>query len=445
MSGFDPSQDLFASQDIHVVGTVAELDGSQDLFSEYPDEFIVIDSEVISVSSASSDKGKMIDFLKLSNLNRLTQSVAFDLEVQTYIAGCKALGLISKLVSTPLWNLLEDRSINILEMNKYYLMLKCGLQEASSNVAGFMTGEVRPFGEEVLVREDVVYDALVATSVYDDECELILSVILAALTKYVTKKFKDFLPGGDYSQPTEEMKTKMQSVEKHNKFSERVFAYFDNLLRYKPHINTLASEAYIAFSINKTGKWLKEQPDDKVVELVASARKEVSSIRKKFKHRQAIIVERRREKLEEARRVKEAHELRKVLRQENITTEIIYFGLWQSADQVDSALHTIKSKTEKLKALKAQLRFRKEVFKQHQDDTSIYNFSKKVNGRTVMLTVEEMTANVKTLVAHALHIPSTSSPEMQVIVGRRVRHKLKTDGEDVWYFGRVISQVGLLT
>lgn len=56
MSRFDPSQDLFASQDIHVVGTVAELDGSQDLFSEYPDVFIVIDSEVISVSSDSSDK-----------------------------------------------------------------------------------------------------------------------------------------------------------------------------------------------------------------------------------------------------------------------------------------------------------------------------------------------------------------------------------------------------
>jgi hypothetical protein len=48
--------------------------------------------------------------------------VAFDLKVPTLIAGCKASGLICKLVSTPLWNLLENKTINILEMNRYYLM-----------------------------------------------------------------------------------------------------------------------------------------------------------------------------------------------------------------------------------------------------------------------------------------------------------------------------------
>lgn len=63
----------------------------------------------------------------------------------------------------------------------------------------------------------------------------------------------------------------MQSDEK-LKFSKRAFAHYDSLFRYKPH-NTLASEAYIAFAINKTGKWLKEKLDDEVDELFASARK----------------------------------------------------------------------------------------------------------------------------------------------------------------------------
>lgn len=386
---------------------------------------------------------QMTDFLKGFPLNRLTQSVAFDLDVVTYVAGCKALGLISKLVSTPLWNLLEDKSINILDMNKYYLMLKSGLQEATENVNGFMTGTVRPFGEEVYVKEDIVYDTLVAPSHYDDDCEMILSILLAALTKYVVQKFKDFLPGGVFSQPSEEMKVKMKSVEKHNKFSERVFAYYDNLLRYKPHVNTLASEAYIAFAVNKTGKWLKEQPEDKATELVSSARKEVAVIRRNFKNRQEIIKQRRREKLEEARRTKEEQAARELKKLEDITNEIIYYGLWQSTEQVDSMLETIKSKSEKVKALKAQMRFRREIFKQNSGDSAVFRFSKKENGGNVLLSVTELTENVKALVGHALNLPAAASPETQIIVGRRVRHLFTTDGHDVWYTGKVVSQVCL--
>jgi hypothetical protein len=79
-------------------------------------------------------------------------------------------------------------------------------------------------------------------------CESFLSVILVALVKYVNRKFEDFLPGGIYSDPSDELKSKVGSVEKHSKFSERIFAYFDNLLRFKPHINTLASEAIFFIS-----------------------------------------------------------------------------------------------------------------------------------------------------------------------------------------------------
>ena len=75
------------------------------------------------------------------------------------------------------------------------------------------------------------------------------------------------------------------------------FAYFDNLLRYKPHINTLTSEAYIAFAVNRTGDWLKEKSDEEVEILVAKARKE-GDLRKQFKQRQTIIINRRRETLE---------------------------------------------------------------------------------------------------------------------------------------------------
>lgn len=190
---------------------------------------------------------------------------------------------------------------------------------------------------------------------------------------------------------------------------------------------------------------MKEKPDDKVDELVASARKEVADFRRKFKHRQTIITERSREKLEETRQLKEAEAARKLQKQEEITNEIIFYGLWKSTDQVDRVLDTIETNKEKLKALKAQLRFRKEILKQNPNDPAIYRFSKKENGRTVALNIEEMSENVKALVGHALNIPATPLPDMQILVGRRVRHRFRTNrtGGENWYTGKVISQVCL--
>ena len=47
----------------------------------------------------------MEDYLKFHHgpLNRLLQAVLSDLSVPKYIAGCKALGIIDKIVTGPLW------------------------------------------------------------------------------------------------------------------------------------------------------------------------------------------------------------------------------------------------------------------------------------------------------------------------------------------------------
>ena len=47
----------------------------------------------------------MMDYLKCSHgqLNRLLQAVLSDLSSPKYIAGCKALGIIDKVITGPLW------------------------------------------------------------------------------------------------------------------------------------------------------------------------------------------------------------------------------------------------------------------------------------------------------------------------------------------------------
>ena len=51
--------------------------------------------------------------------NPLLKAVAADLAKPVYLAGCKALELINKLLIGPLWHVLE-RKMSILDMNGVY-------------------------------------------------------------------------------------------------------------------------------------------------------------------------------------------------------------------------------------------------------------------------------------------------------------------------------------
>ena len=190
-----------------------------------------------------------------------------------------------------------------------------------------MCGKILPFGDSVATKKDSVYDCLIEPSVFDNECEAFLSVVLSALCQYVTRKFAEFLPGGKFVNPSLELKESVKSVEKHKKFSERIFAYYDNLLKFKPHITTLASEAYVSFTINKTMEWLSSISAEEAGKLVAEARKSVTQLRKTFKMRRDIITARRREKLFEQQQALERANAKRLQEQELITLDMLLWSL----------------------------------------------------------------------------------------------------------------------
>lgn len=49
--------------------------------------------------------------------NQLLKAVSMDLAVPEHLAGCKALGIINKVITGPLWRVLEEKGITILDMN----------------------------------------------------------------------------------------------------------------------------------------------------------------------------------------------------------------------------------------------------------------------------------------------------------------------------------------
>ena len=63
---------------------------------------------------------KLKEFLQHNDNNRLLKSVKFDIHKHEYVAGCKALGLIAFLITVPLWQVIEDKSIHILDSSIYY-------------------------------------------------------------------------------------------------------------------------------------------------------------------------------------------------------------------------------------------------------------------------------------------------------------------------------------
>ena len=66
-------------------------------------------------------RNHIVEFLDktVGTTNKLLSSVLKDCKVHHYIAAMKALGLVEKLVTTPLWKIIESKC-HIIEMNVHY-------------------------------------------------------------------------------------------------------------------------------------------------------------------------------------------------------------------------------------------------------------------------------------------------------------------------------------
>lgn len=217
----------------------------------------------------------------------------------------------------------------------------------------------------------------------------------------------------------------------------------DRLLREKPNTSQIAVEANMMFIHNKTIKWLDQKSQKEREKIVSEARADVKSLRKKFKQRHVETESKRREILHEKFEKAERTEHAKIQRKEELTNDIQIWSLWQTDQEVDSALSRIPKKTEKRTALTCQLRFRQKVLRQATKDKAVYRLSKKIGNKTSVLSVEELTTNVKSLVKRAYdEVVQSSDSEDQLIIGQKISHAFaEENGAKTWCTGQVISQV----
>lgn len=294
------------------------------------------------------------DFLKSwGTPNHLLQAVQEDINNPINIAGSKALGLIDKHITGPLWRVLES-GVHVLDIPQHYAKLKEFVdKQTESNIGLFMTGEDIPFNRD-LVKKDYLWEALVSSSSHDSVTGHMLLSILKAFGLLLDRVLTDLLPVTQAEEDNKlEMRGETSSVPTTNTISERDFAKFDRLLREKPHASTLALEAHILFTNNKTSKWLNQKSMAEREKLIKEARKNAPSYRKTYKERLTQIEKEHMKQQEDKIKKNQEAERRSLEAKEKIASEIINYGLWQSIGQMDCCLNGISSETQKRVAIKA--------------------------------------------------------------------------------------------
>lgn len=172
--------------------------------------------------------------------NSLLKAVCLDIKEVLFLSGVKSFGLISEFISAPLWRKLEEPG-HILEMNETFKTLTDFLKEASNDVGlccKFIRGQVTPFNTTINEDDRVTVHLASEDTEVDKILLPLLQSLFNAIQELLERMVEDHLPGGQFWNPTEELKQQTRSVMKYNKLPEFTFGQLDQLLRRRPNYAT---------------------------------------------------------------------------------------------------------------------------------------------------------------------------------------------------------------
>ena len=330
-------------------------------------------------------------FESVQSENRLLGAVFDDLQVKSFVAGCRALGLISKIITEPLWKILEDKSVHILDMSQNYQQLLSCFESCAENALSFMKGEVVVF-DGVSTVKDRFFEKLVEPSDNYDVLTLqALELIFFALVVKTKRMLADHLVKGKYSgSASEALVSETKSVAKTNVNPERDFGMLDRLMVEKPRATSLVLEGIIMFRKNQTGVWRDKLPESQKQLVMDLAQKSKVEQKKTFLARQLEIKKCRMAK----RAAKAADEEQKALKlrvKKGLMEQIGKFGgVWATENEIKTKLETCKTENDKIKALHLQIQFRKVVLGAVHSDKTVFQLSsagKKFDSKKLFLNL----------------------------------------------------------
>ena len=243
--------------------------------------------------------------------NQLLKAVHSDVKVPEFVAGCRALGLINKVITGPLWRVLESDNVTIFEMNAYFDVLITKLDAWAQDASRLLQGDAELYADYLPTKDEIWY-RLIACADHDATAQGLLEILCNAFSALLSRLVQDHLPGGAHCNPSAKLVNETKSVFKTNVVGERDFGKLDRLLREKPNDTTMSLEAMILFSNYKTMKWLTSKSPEEVQHLLQAARKVAPEFRRLFKERKQSILEARIRALHEKQHALEAARIKQL-------------------------------------------------------------------------------------------------------------------------------------
>ncbi|KAJ8017739.1 hypothetical protein HOLleu_44637 [Holothuria leucospilota] len=205
--------------------------------------------------------------------NRLLRAVKEDLEDIIHVAGCRALGIIDKLITGPFWRVLEkDEPYVALNDRFHHMQIK--FQEWAEEATPLLNEE-RLF-QDVEVHKDCLYKAVFKETndtLLDTLTVEAIELIMSQFCLVVVRQLSEHLPGGSLSNITEKLQEETRYAPKTNQLGESVFGTMDYLMRQRPSASDVNLASTIMYRYNHTGSWLSTLSSDEKSKLMATARK----------------------------------------------------------------------------------------------------------------------------------------------------------------------------
>ena len=328
--------------------------------------------------------------------NKLLKAVYLDLNVSAYISGCRALGLINKFVTGPLWRLLES-GIHVLDLNSHYQKMARLFSDLSNDATEFIQGNVVFFDSVGLHTDEILESLIVPSEEFDESTKQCLELLFGSLSIVTKRMLNDHLEGGKYDGFNENLRKETVSVSTTNSLAERNFGMLDRLIREKPNANMIVYEAIIMNRTNKTTDWRDKLSHEKKTMLMKWARESTGRQYNDYKARREEILKTKNEKRHNKLEEKKKREIKLSLVKENLCALVSNFGgLWLTEEQVDERLKMLENETKKREALKCQLQFRQKIILSSPSvNKKLFCLSEK--GK--LKAIDELSQNLKLLIS----------------------------------------------
>ena len=341
-------------------------------------------------------------FERVRNENKLLSAVYYDLEVPSFMAACRALGMIDKLITGPLWRCIADEG-HILDMSSQYQRLYDCFLLWSADASQFINGEVNIFGNEVKVHKDEVFEYLFlsGSEEFDELTKQCLELIFNGFLSVTKRLLKDHLKEEDgmlwEKQSNEEFREETKSMKKTNVCEERDFGMLDYQMKLKPKATDFAIEGLIMFKANNTARWIRELSEETRNLLMDVARKSKKIQNEKYIQTKSKILNERAKKNAEKLEEKKKKEKSQRILKESLHNEIEKVGLWKTEEEVRNNLKEISGNNKKIEGLWLQIRFRSKVIGNTHNDKKVVQLTS--GGKA--FSVEQMMQNLLKIIKTA--------------------------------------------